>query len=186
MSVPDPTTVEAPEVRDGDEIAEEQARTVRVGVPIGIDGRPMTMISASVSDKVPTVQYGNVVVGPVTIVRYIDDFGDGSEGRQHRIDQARQLQRDAEFVVGIERRLAQYAVDPSSRIGSPIPEIAAQDAFAAAPPGYNPNQISPLPPTHDPVAVPVPAGVPAPPPPPPPPVPVAAPASPADPTPAAG
>lgn len=136
---PQPTTSEAPEIRDGDEIREDQVRTAIAGVPFGIDGRPMAAISCAVSDKVPTVQFGNVVVGPVTMTRYIDDLGDGDEGRQHRIDRSRELQRDAEFVLGIERRLLQWAVDPASKIASPV---TAQDAFAAPPAGYDATQVA--------------------------------------------
>lgn len=130
-------THETPEVRDAAELREDVVRTVVGGVPIGVDGRPMTMISMTVSDKVPTVQFGNVVVGPVTLTRYIDDLGDDLAGRQHRIDRARELQRDAEFVCGIERRLVQWAVNPETRIQSPV---TAEEAFAAPPPGYDPNQ----------------------------------------------
>lgn len=137
-TTPDPTTSEAPEVRDAEELNESQSRTTIAGVPIGIDGRPMTLISMAVSDKVPTVQFGNVVVGPVTITRYIDDLGDGDVGRQHRIDRGRELQRDAEFICGVERRLLQYAVDPASKIASPV---TGHDAFAAPPPSYDPSRV---------------------------------------------
>lgn len=133
----DASTSEAPEIRDAAEMHEEAVRNMAANVPVGVDGRPMALISMTVSDKVPTVQFGNVVVGPVTITRYIDDLGDDLSGRQHRIDRARELQRDAEFVCGIERRLVQWAVDPSSRIQSPVD---AQDAFAAPPVGYDPTQ----------------------------------------------
>lgn len=131
-------TSEAPEIRDGEEMNENASRQPIAGVPFGIDGRPMAMIACTVSDKVPTVQFGNCVVGPITITRYIDDLGDGQEGQQHRIDRARELQRDAEFVCGIERRLLQWAVDPASRIQSPVD---AQDAFAAPPAGYDPSKV---------------------------------------------
>lgn len=107
-------------------------------VPIGTDGRPMTKISASVTDKVPTVQYGSAHVGPVTIERYIDDLGDGPEGRQHRIDRGRELLKDAEYVAGVERRILQWAIDPASKIQNPV---TGADAFAAPPAGYDKNQL---------------------------------------------
>lgn len=129
-------TSEAPEIRDAEEIDEDRIRR-GVSMVIGTDGRPMSRIACTVSDKVPTVQFGNVVVGPVTIERYVDDLGDGLEGRQHRIDRAREIMRDAEFVCGVERRLLQWALDPASRVQSPV---NAEDAFASPPAGYDPSK----------------------------------------------
>lgn len=157
-STPDPTTAETPEIRDAGELKEDRVRTAVAGTPFGLDGRPMCQISATVSDKVPTVQFGNVVVGPVTMTRFIEDGGDSEEARAARIDQARLLQRDTEFVCGIERRLVQWALDASSKVASPI---TAEDAFAAPPVGYNgsgvvdprdvaPAQVIPPPPSAQP------------------------------------
>lgn len=127
--------IEAPEVRDADEVAEERARVLSNlipsnGWPIGANGRPMALVVGGCSDKVPTVQYGNVVIGPVQIYRFIDD-----EGTQARIDEGRITQRETEFIVGVERRLLQWALDPQAKIASPV---SGDDAFASPPPGYDP------------------------------------------------
>lgn len=45
-------------------------------VPIGANGLPMVQIQASASELIPTGEYANVVVGPVTVVKWIEDPGD--------------------------------------------------------------------------------------------------------------
>lgn len=137
----DASTSEAPEVRDNAEVAEEAERvgiTASAGAPIGANGLPMRRIWATISDKVPTVQFGNVVL-TAGAEEWIENFGTGIEGRQHRIDRTRELMKDVEFVVGVERRLLQWAVDPASKVASPV---TAQDAFAAPPQGYDVSQVS--------------------------------------------
>lgn len=46
-------------------------------VPIGANGLPMIQIQVSASELIPTGEYANVVVGPVTVVKWIEDPGDG-------------------------------------------------------------------------------------------------------------
>lgn len=132
-------------------------------VPLGSNGVPMIEIVATVTDSIPTVQYGSAKIGPVSMRRYIDDLGDTPDGRQHRIDKIRELQRDVEYVCGVERRLLQWAIDPASKIASPVD---ASEAFAAPPAGYDasraadPRDATPAP--EAPATAPVPAPVPAP------------------------
>lgn len=38
-----------------------------------VDGVPMVKISCAATELVPTVQYGNVTVGPVVVTRFIPD-----------------------------------------------------------------------------------------------------------------
>lgn len=97
--------------------------------PVDADGNPMAIVSGTASDKVPTVTYGSAQVGPVTISRPVPN---GSI--QDLIDAARETQRAAEYVVGVERRLLQWAIDPASKIASPVD---ASEAFAAPPAGYD-------------------------------------------------
>lgn len=131
----EPQTIEDPEARDGQELAEQQLQTigniVGGGWPMGSNGKPMALIVGGISDKVPTVQYGNVVLGPIQIYRFIED-----EGMQARIDAGREAMREVEFICGVERRLLQWAVDPSMKVASPV---TGQDAFAAPPAGYDPS-----------------------------------------------
>lgn len=102
------------------------------------DGRPMAIAIGSVYEVVPTVQYGNVRVGPVTIMRPIKN---GS--RQEQINDTRRVQRDVEFVCGIERRSSQWALaGMEAKIVSPVPP---EQAFGAPPSDYDHSSMEPHP-----------------------------------------
>lgn len=139
MAKPENPTAETEERRDADEVVEEERRggLAYALVPIGENGRPMRRIKVGVSDKIPTVQFGNVVL-TVEMEEWIENIGPGPEGRQSRIDATRELHRDAQVVVGMERRALQWAMDPSLKVASPI---TGEDVFAAPPNGYDASQI---------------------------------------------
>lgn len=42
-------------------------------VPRDENGKPLAMVSMGAAEKVPTVQYGNVDLGPATVTRWVDD-----------------------------------------------------------------------------------------------------------------
>jgi hypothetical protein len=46
---------------------------------LGKNGMPLTKISWSASEIVPTKQFGNVVVGPCRVDRYVEDNGDDEQ-----------------------------------------------------------------------------------------------------------
>jgi hypothetical protein len=131
-----PTTSDAPEVRDSDELAEQGVVGGVIPMPSSwprdAQGNYLVIVTGACSDKVPTVQFGNVVVGPVMIQRPI-----AARTLQEIIDAAREIQRAAEYVVGVERRLVQWAVDPAMKVSSPVPP---EEQFAAPPPGYDPSR----------------------------------------------
>lgn len=102
--------------------------------PQDADGNYLAIVSGAASNLVPTVQFGNVLVGPVTITRVV-----AAATLQEIIDGARETQRVTEYVVGVECRLLQWAVDPASKIASPVD---AKDAFAAPPVGYDPTRVA--------------------------------------------
>jgi hypothetical protein len=104
--------------------------------PHDADGNPMRIITAGVTDTIPTVQYGSVKL----FVSVTEAFPVGS--RQDRINATRELQRDAEFCVGVERRLLQAAVDPTYKFVNPI---NGSEAFAAPPADYDHSSMPPHP-----------------------------------------
>lgn len=105
--------------------------------PQDAEGNYLALVSGSCSDLVPTVQFGNVLIGPVTIQRPVV-----AGTFQEIIDAARETQRAAEYVVGVERRALQWAIDPAMKVASPIPP---EETFAAPPVGYDPNVVPPHP-----------------------------------------
>lgn len=139
MAKPENPTSETEEHRDADEVAEEERRggLSYALVPIGENGKPMRRIKVGVSDKVPTVQFGNVVL-TVEMEEWVENTGSGPEGRQQRIDVGRELHRDAQVIVGMERRALQWAMDPSLKVASPI---TGDERFAAPPTGYDATTI---------------------------------------------
>ncbi len=96
----------------------------------------MAIVSASARNVVPTVQYGSVTIGPVIVTRAVEDDGD-----QSVIEGARRVARIAEYVVGCERRLSDWAMDPASMPVNP----STGERFAAPPAGYDPATMPPHP-----------------------------------------
>lgn len=105
------------------------------GFPHDVDGNPMRVITAGVTDKVPTVQFGSVTL----FVSITEAYPTGS--REDRINQTRELQRDAEFCVGVERRLLQAAINPAYKFVNPV----NGDQFAFPPAGYDHASMPPHP-----------------------------------------
>jgi hypothetical protein len=113
---------------------------------IGVNGRPMAMVSGACSDLTPTVQFGNVLTGPVTITRWVEDDGDDSD--DFVLEKARLVQRQAQTIVGSERRLLQWAIDPSLRVttpsGNPVEGIPHTPAPPTAPAAEQPAPPPPV------------------------------------------
>lgn len=87
-------------------------------------GKPMAVVVAMASDLVPTVPFGNVTIQS-TIMRPVPTDRDLTpEELTHDIAAARDIQKVAEYVVGTERRLLQWALDPSSRVQHPVSGVA--------------------------------------------------------------
>jgi hypothetical protein len=83
-------------------------------------GKPMTVVVAMASDLVPTVPFGNVTI-QATIMRPVPtDRALTPEELTQDIASARDVQKAAEYVVGTERRLLQWALDPASRVQHPV------------------------------------------------------------------
>lgn len=119
----------------GQRVKEKAAREARgpqiFSWPIGPDGEPMAIVMGSASDLVPTVQFGNVCIGPVNIMRPVKNPDDIDE----LAVEAAKVQKAAEFVIATERRLVQWAMDPSSKLEKPSEqEIRTVNEVAPPPP----------------------------------------------------
>lgn len=105
--------------------------------PIDADGNPMTIVCGSVQELVPTAPFGNVTLGPVTIMQPVPmqpcESIPTDADREARINAARAVQRDVEYVVGTERRKLANALDPGLDLIHPV----HGEVFAAPPPGYD-------------------------------------------------
>lgn len=42
-------------------------------VPTGTDGKPLALVRNGAEELIPTVQYGNVKIGPAYVERYVED-----------------------------------------------------------------------------------------------------------------
>jgi hypothetical protein len=97
----------------------------------------MAMVSGACSDLVPTVQFGNVLLGPCTVTRWVEDDGDDSV-----LEQIRLVERMSQTIIGSERRLLQWAIDPSLRVttpsGDPVEGIPHTPPAPAAPAAEQP------------------------------------------------
>jgi hypothetical protein len=90
----------------------------------------MSIVTGCASNKVPTVQFGNVTIGPVSFMKPVPLDLTGEE----RINAMREIQREVEYVIGVEQRLLQWAVNPAQKFANPYDG----DRFAAPPSGYDP------------------------------------------------
>jgi hypothetical protein len=96
--------------------------------PHDANGEPMAIVSGTASDLIPTVQFGNVLVGPVTITRPVSN-----ESLEKIIKEAAATQKAAEAVCGSERRIIEWGLDPSKKIANPATG-AQMGPVASAPP----------------------------------------------------
>lgn len=42
-------------------------------VPTGVNGKPMALVRNGATEKIPTVQFGNVDIGPAYVEKYVED-----------------------------------------------------------------------------------------------------------------
>lgn len=45
-------------------------------IPVGKSGLPMALVTNGAEELIPTVQYGNIRVGPVSVTKYVEDSPD--------------------------------------------------------------------------------------------------------------
>lgn len=54
----------------------------------GVNNKPLIKISCAAAELIPTVQYGNCTVGPVTVTRYVEDIGIDNLKNEIRVTQS--------------------------------------------------------------------------------------------------
>lgn len=106
------------------QLAEKPARDGRMQTPHNWphdeNGEPMAIIMCQASELAPTVKFGNVTIGPVgAMVPCKNDY---------KVIEAkmREMQKLAEYIIGTERRLIQWSLDPSSKIIPPKQEVEGE------------------------------------------------------------
>lgn len=106
-------------------IKEKEAREARIRVPLvwphDEQGRPMAIVTGQASDLTRTGPFSNVNIGPSAIMRPVPNHEDPAK----LVHEMRLVQLMAEFVVGTERRLVQWAQEPSAKIELPASLIDA-------------------------------------------------------------
>lgn len=114
----------------GQQVKEKGARESNIHLPQSWPhdeyGKPMCIVVGQASDLIPTVQFGNVNVGPCAVYRPVPNHEDVNLLAM----EARLVQMLAQYVVGTERRLLQWATDPSTRIMKPDELVADGVGFA--------------------------------------------------------
>lgn len=71
-------------------------------VPKDAFGTPLVEISCAAAELVPTVQYGNVTLGPIIVRRWVTDGTD-----EHLMEQIRETQKLCEAAVAEDRQTVQ-------------------------------------------------------------------------------
>ena len=77
---------------------------------LGTNGKPLTKVSWSASEIVPTKQFGNVVVGPCRVDRYVEDDGDNDS----LLLKVREVSEICEKAVSEDRKTLHYQLRQST------------------------------------------------------------------------
>ena len=93
---------------------EQKSQPVVMSWPVDPEtGEPMAIVTSNAQELAPTVQFGNVTLGPTGSM--VPCRNDPETIRETMIER----QRDAQFVIGGERRLLAWALDPSLKVSHP-------------------------------------------------------------------
>lgn len=83
--------------------------------PHDANGVPMAIVMGQASELRPTVQFGNVNIGPAAIYRPVTNHDDLDKLAM----EIRITQMLAQYAVATERRIFSWAIDPSTKIEKP-------------------------------------------------------------------
>lgn len=95
-------------------LKEKESRDGRMTAPMNWphdpNGEPMAIVFSQASELAKTVQFANVTLGPVgAMVPCVND----KETIQKTMQEYQKL---AQYIVATERRLLQWAIDPTSKV----------------------------------------------------------------------
>lgn len=90
-------------LRDGENFGGVSMKGNDFDWPRDVNGRPMIKLTCAAAELIPTVQYGNVTVGPVSATRFVNDTDDDTE----LLGQFNWLQTVCERAVAEERKSIQ-------------------------------------------------------------------------------
>lgn len=114
-----------------------QQQNVPFAWPVDAGGFPMAIVTGHVTDIVKTAEFCAVHMSS-TIMRPVPNGGETSI-----INAAREVQRDCEYVVGVERRLLDMQLGKLETVNPAHPVTG--ERFAGAPTGYDPATMPPHP-----------------------------------------
>lgn len=96
--------------------AERDSFNIDNNIPLGVNGKPLIRISVSAAELIPTRQYANIVVGPITVVRYVDSAtGTTDEEDSFISQQIHKTQRLVEQAVAEERETVHNMIRQSEQ-----------------------------------------------------------------------
>lgn len=90
-------------LKDGEAFGDVSMKNDGFDWPRDVSGRPLIKITCAAAELIPTVQYGNVTVGPVSGTRFVVDTDDTEE----LLSQFNWLQTVVERAVAEERKSIQ-------------------------------------------------------------------------------
>jgi hypothetical protein len=106
--------------------ARESAIQLPMNWPHDENGQPMAIAMGQASELVPTVPFGNINIGPAGIMRPVTNHDD--------LDllamEMRAVELLAQYVVGVERRLFQWALDPSTKLEKPSELVSVKSGIS--------------------------------------------------------
>jgi hypothetical protein len=90
-------------LKDGEERSNVSMKGDDFDWPRDIRGMPAIKITCAAAELVPTVQYGNVTVGPISVTRFVVDLDDDED----LLKQINRTQAICEQAVAEERKTVQ-------------------------------------------------------------------------------
>jgi hypothetical protein len=96
--------------------AERDSLNIDNHIPVNSNGYPLIRISVSAAELIPTRQYANIVVGPITVVRYIDpQIGITDEEKSFITKEIHETQKLCEQAVAEDRETVHNMIRQSEQ-----------------------------------------------------------------------